>query len=468
MLIHFTRRRKDLPFSWMFLLFATFIIGCGTTHLMEVITTYVPMYRFAGLVKAVTAAASLATAVLLVPLVPRALALRGPRELQRALERGQEALQESEDRFRATFEQAAVGIAHVAPDGRWLRVNQRLCDIAGYPCDEMLRLRFQDITYPEDLETDLKHFRSLLAGEINTYAMEKRYIRQDGSLVWVNLTVSLVRHPSGGPDYFISVIEDVSRRKALEEQVRQHAHELEQRVEERTRALQDANTALEAFGYSVSHDLRTPLRNMQSLAQALEEDYRDRLDEAGRDFCHRIILASRKMDTLINDLLTYSRLTRAELPLGRVDLDGVVAEVQANLAEPIRETQARVTVEGPLPSVYGHRTTVVQMVANLVANALKFVAPGVPPEVRIRAEDRGEFVRLQVEDNGLGIAPEHRDRIFKVFERLHGEESYPGTGIGLAIVRKGAERLGGRAGVASEPGRGSRFWIDLPQRRGRT
>ncbi len=281
------------------------------------------------------------------------------------------------------------------------------------------------------------------------------------------------------PDMILLAIEDVTvlrdaeanqslrveaaERERRERELQEHAAELERRVKERTSELQEANAALEVFGFSVSHDLRTPLRNVQSLAQALVEDCGDRLDAGGRDFCRRIIDAVRKMDTLINDLLAYSRLSRSDLPLARVDLNEMLAEVQAALANVIREGQAEVEVQGPLPPVMAHHLTLVQIVTNLVTNAVKFVAPGVRAKVRVRAEDVGEWVRLWVEDNGLGISPEHQQRIFSVFERLHGEESYPGTGIGLAIVRKGVERMGGRAGVESEVGQGSRFWLNLPK-----
>ncbi len=372
------------------------------------------------------------------------------------------ALAAERERFRATFEQAAVGIAHVAPDGRWLRVNRRLGEKLGYTPAELAGRTFQDVTDPADLATDLDHVRRLIAGEIGTYAMDKRYVRKDGSRIWVTLTVSLVRRPDGSPDYFIAVIEDVSARKRLEDEVRRHAAELERRVDERTGELRDANDALEAFGHSVAHDLRAPLRNMQALAAALVEDVGHRLGPDGRDYADRIVRAGRQMDRLITDLLAFSRLSRADVPVGPVDLDGVVAEARDGLAERIAGTGARVAVDGPLPVVVGHRPTLVQVVTNLVENALKFVRPGERPEVRVRAERAGRRVRLWVEDRGIGIAPEHRDRIFRVFERLHGEEAYPGTGIGLAIVRKGAERTGGRAGVEPRPGGGSRFWVEWP------
>jgi len=142
-------------------------------------------------------------------------------------------------------------------------------------------------------------------------------------------------------------------------------------------------------------------------------------------------------------------------------LTTVASDVTHQLESDLREKKAELTVQGALPAVLGHRATLGQVVGNLLSNAIKFVAPGVTPEVRIRAEERGEFIRLWVEDNGIGIAPEYRDRIFRIFERLHGVETYPGTGLGLAIVLKGVERLGGRAGVESEEGVGSKFWIEL-------
>ncbi|MBD1888816.1 CHASE3 domain-containing protein [Coleofasciculus sp. FACHB-SPT9] len=283
----------------------------------------------------------------------------------------------------------------------------------------------------------------------------------------------------------------------LREQLEQNNAQLEQRVSDRTVQLQEANAELEAFAYSVSHDLRAPLRAMQGFSHALLEDYSDSLDAIGQDYAQRIITASQRMDTLIQDLLDYSRLSRTEIRLQPIHLEAVVVEVLAQLEPELRQKQVQVTVEPPLPQIVGHRTTLIQVLTNLLNNAIKFIAPGVQPQVRVWAEvrERGEaeeqgivetraiastaeepesnqpsassqfWVRLWIEDNGIGIAPEHQQRIFRVFERLHGIESYPGTGIGLAIVRKGLERMGGHAGVESQAGEGSRFWIDLPKAR---
>ncbi len=246
------------------------------------------------------------------------------------------------------------------------------------------------------------------------------------------------------------------QRARLYEQVQQYAIELEHRVAERT-------ADLESFAYSVSHDLRAPLRAMQGFAQALLEDYGDRLDEIGQDYAKRIVSASQHMDILIQDLLTYSRLSRTDIYLHEVSLDRVIEESLYQIEAEIRNKEIEFSIEKDLPRVYGHHATLVQVVANLISNAVKFVPPETKPRVNIWGEEVEESIRLWIEDNGIGIAPEHQERIFRVFERLHGVETYPGTGIGLAIVRKGIERMDGKVGVESEVGKGSRFWIMLPK-----
>jgi signal transduction histidine kinase len=248
-----------------------------------------------------------------------------------------------------------------------------------------------------------------------------------------------------------------------EQELTRHREHLEELVEERARQLVEANEELESFVYAVSHDLRAPLRGIQGFAQILLRDYAERLDADGQHYAQRIIESAEQMDTLIQDLLAHSHLSRTELHLQPVDLTPVVAEVLAQLQTELQERAALVTVKEPLPQVRGHRATLVQVVANLLTNAVKFVRPGVQPRVRIWAEEREERIRLWVEDNGIGIALEQQERIFRVFERLHGIETYPGTGIGLAIVRKGVARMGGRVGVESTPGQGSKFWVEMPK-----
>jgi signal transduction histidine kinase len=225
--------------------------------------------------------------------------------------------------------------------------------------------------------------------------------------------------------------------------------------------LKDTNAELQAFAYSIAHDLRAPLRGMQGFSEALHDDYAAVLDETGRSYTVRIATAARRMDDLIRDLLDYSRLARGELALEAVQFNQVVAAARQQLSGVLLDSGASLTVAEDLPVVVGHFGTLVQILANLVGNSIKFVAPGVVPAISIRAEAHGNVRRILVEDNGIGVAPQFHEKIFGVFERLHGPEEYPGTGIGLAVVRKGIEPLGGKSGVESAAGRGACFWIEL-------
>jgi signal transduction histidine kinase len=248
----------------------------------------------------------------------------------------------------------------------------------------------------------------------------------------------------------------------LREQLQGYANELEQRVAERTVALQEAIDGLETFSYSASHDLRSPLRAMQGLSQALLEDYGDRLDATGQLYAQEIAASAQQAGQLVTDLLDYGRLSRAEIITHPLNLTELVATVLRQLEAELPNLPTQVSIDNPLPEVMGHRLTLMQVILNLLNNAVKFIPPDRQPQVHIWAELRSRWVRLWVEDNGIGIAPEYHERIFQAFERLHTRQTYSGTGVGLAIVRKGVERMGGRVGVESALGQGSRFWIELP------
>ncbi|MDZ8025482.1 MAG: ATP-binding protein [Nostoc sp. DedQUE11] len=249
----------------------------------------------------------------------------------------------------------------------------------------------------------------------------------------------------------------------LREQLQRYTEQLEQLVHNRTQQLEEANSALEAFAYSISHDLQEPLRAIRGFATILLEDYDTVLNSGGQDLLYRIASNVERMDNLLIDLLEYSRLSRIDLPLQPINLNSLVKQVLTQLEVSLEEKEAQVTIAEPLLEIVGNYRTVEQIITNLITNAIKFVAPGIQPQVRIWTEHCESCVRLWVEDNGIGISPQHWERIFGVFERLHSIEAYPGTGIGLAIVRKGIERMGGQVGMESEVSQGSRFWIELPE-----
>jgi signal transduction histidine kinase len=238
------------------------------------------------------------------------------------------------------------------------------------------------------------------------------------------------------------------------------ARHLERLVAERTATLSETIGELEAFSYSVAHDLRAPLRAMNNFAQILQDSYSTQLDNTGRDYLQRISTAAERLDLLIQEVLNYTQIIRATIPLHRVDLHKLVREVIDGYLD-WQPPAADIQIEGTLPPVLGHAGFLTQCISNLLSNAIKFVSPGIQPSVRIRAETIDEYVRLCFQDNGIGIAAQNHHRIFGMFERINPLTEYQGTGIGLTIVRKAAERMGGRVGFESELGKGSTFWIEL-------
>ena len=331
-LYYFVRRRKDLSYNWMFLLFAAFILFCGTTHLFNIISIWHPVYRLDGLVKLLTALVSVATAVALWPLIPQALALPSPEQLRQS--------------------------------------NQKLQE----------------------------SYRSM--------------------------------------------------------------ETLNAKLEVSNRELQD-------FAFVASHDLQESLRKVTAFGDMLKSEFGPALGETGADYLHRMQSAARRMQTLISDLLQLSRVTSKAQPFTTVDLSQVAGDVLGDLEVRLRQSGGAVEV-GALPTIEADPLQMRQLLQNLIGNAIKYARPEEPPRVRVYTEaeppggKNGRSVRLCVADNGIGFEEKYVDRIFTVFQRLHDRGAYEGTGIGLAICRKIAERHGGSITARSRPGEGSTFIVTLP------
>jgi PAS domain S-box-containing protein len=384
--------------------------------------------------------------------------------------------------FQATFEQAAVGLAHVSTDGRWLKVNARLCDILGYTHQELMGLRFQDITHTDDLAADLKQVQQMLAGELSTYSMEKRYFRKSGELLWVNLTVSLVRKPDGSPDYFISVIEDITRRHraelerdallAREQQARTEAEEL---VRRRSAELDATRTALiqaerlatagqlaAGVGHEINNPLSYVLANVSfALGELSERGEQDETLAEVRDALLHARKGAERIRNIVRDLRTFASSNFESL--GPVDVQEAL-DFSAAMAEYQLRLRARLVRNyEPVPPVLGNETRLGQVFLNLLLNAAQAIPEGavMNNQVTLTLRPHTEaWVAVEVADTGCGIPAANLPRIFEPF--FTTKPVGVGTGLGLSVCHGIVTGMGGQLQVESEPGRGSTFRVLLP------
>jgi signal transduction histidine kinase len=244
-------------------------------------------------------------------------------------------------------------------------------------------------------------------------------------------------------------------------QLHLYSSQLEALVAERTSKLEESVQSMELFCYSMAHDLRAPLRAISGFTQALLEDYEDLFDKAGRNSAKRIMAATVRMDRLIFDLLSYAKFSQGDLPPAELPLQIIVEKALAHLRAEIQKKKAEIRIVHPLAALSANEVAMEKIILSLLSNALKFVEQNSPPRIEIETIQKGDWVRCCVRDNGIGIAEPHQAKIFGLFERLYREDQYPGTGIGLALVSKCVERLGGKVGVESVLGQGSCFWFEL-------
>jgi PAS domain S-box-containing protein len=366
--------------------------------------------------------------------------------------KAESALRESEERFRSMADASPALIWIAGPDKRCTWVNRGWTNFVGKPIESQIGDGWTAQVHPDDLDRTLQTYSAASADRVE-FEMEYRLRRFDGEYRWL---LSKGRPLFGANHEFAGLIGscvDITESKLRRE-------ELEMLVNERTAKLKDSVGHLEAFSYTVSHDMRAPLRSMEGFSQALLEDYSDKLDETGKDYLLRITRSAQKLDLLIEHVLAYSRIATGRITLKPVDLNDVLAEVLAGHPELSAD---RVTISATLEpcTVRANHSMLVQIFSNLLLNAAKFVAPNVRPDIRIVTEPQGPMVRISISDNGIGIDPEHRQRIFDIFSRLHSEQEYEGTGIGLAIAKKAVQMLGGEIAVDSTCGSGSRFWFTV-------
>jgi PAS domain S-box-containing protein len=627
-LIYFVLQRKDLKFHWMFVCFAVFILACGTTHLLEIWNIWHANYWLSGLVKAITALASVPTAVLLVKLVPDLLRLPSPAALEKeiaerqraetavrrlnddleqrvrerteqlaatskewenemarrwqtelALTRSQQLLQVISDnspaviyvkdlqgryllanrRYQELFQvsgQTLVGRtdhelfpretadAFIALDQRVMDANEALmaeevmphddgphtylsvkcplrneegtpCGVFGISTDITERKRFEQqlkasleeigcleaaldehaivaITDPQGKITHVndkfcaisRYSREELLGQdhrlINSGHHPKEFIRdlwhtiaqgrvwhgeiknkaKDGSFYWVDTTIVPFLNPDGKPRQYVAIRADITERKQAEADIRQLNAELEQRVARRTAELEAANRELEAFTYSISHDLRAPLRAVNGFAGIVVEDFGSHLPEAGRHHLERVRKGAQQMGELIDDLLSFSRLSRQSVNRHKVNTAKLVQETLDELAPQRQDRPIEIRV-GEFPPCQGDPGLLKQVWINLVSNAIKYTRGRNPAIIEIGCTGNNGAIVYFVRDNGTGFDMQYADKLFGVFQRLHRADEFEGTGVGLAIVQRIVSRHGGRAWAEAAVDRGATFSFTL-------
>lgn len=351
--------------------------------------------------------------------------------------------------YQSFFELSLEMLATITFDGSFKTLNEAFEQILGYSRGELSEHTFVDLVHPDDQAATLAALNTLVSG-VGVHAFENRYRRRDGTYCWLRWSaVSSIEQT-----LIYAVAQDVTEIHAKDEALAQVISQLER-----------SNEELLQFAYIASHDLSEPLRVVAGHVELIARRYRGQLDSDADRYIEFAVSGCMRMRALIDDLLAFSRASSTSVTTTEVDLDKLVQEMLASIDPLIEETHAVITV-GPLPTIVGSHSQLTQVLANLVTNALKFRQPEAVPHVTISGEREEGAWRIKVQDDGIGIEPQYRERIFRMFQRLHNQSEYSGTGIGLAISRKMVELQGGRIWCTSAEPHGTTFCFTVPDRDG--
>ncbi|MFS8063483.1 MAG: sensor histidine kinase [Luteimonas sp.] len=366
-----------------------------------------------------------------------------------------------EDRSRHAILSAGIGMAIVDMDGRWVEVNPAFERMFGHQAADLIGRATVELAHPEDLAAVRMAFERVRKGETPALDAQHRFLHRTGAIVWAQANVAMMHDDAGQPNYLVVHLRDISGEREAERALQALNQTLQQRVAEGTAALQGMSRHQEAFAYGISHDLRAPLRAIDSFAALLDDNAGEALDEAGRAYLARIRAAATRMGQLIDALLDLSRASRTEMKSEPVDLSLLAEWTGAELqdAEPGRAAEIDVA---PGLLVAGDERQLKLMLAQLFNNAWKFSRDRESVRIEVLGDRAGDRLHMSIRDHGAGFDMRYADKLFEPFQRLHHEDEGGGNGIGLAIAHCIVERHGGRIRAESEPGQGSTFHLDLP------
>jgi PAS domain S-box-containing protein len=374
--------------------------------------------------------------------------------------RREEEHRRTEQHFRLLIETAQEGIWTIDSEARTTYVNRYMAELLGYTPEEMLGRHILSFIDKEELPPASNALVQESTGH-KVLHRDRRFRRKDGSTLWTHLSTSPMFDEHGRYTGSLGMVTDISRRREAEEQVRQLNAELERRIAERTAQLEFSNRELESFAYSVAHDLRSPLRSIASFSDALVEDCAAQLDDTGKDYLRRITGGARRMSELIDGILALSRVNSTELRARECNLSAMAHAVLEQLQEQQPERQVKVRIQEGLVA-QGDPHLLRAVLENLLGNAWKFTREKPVAEIEFSAtQDQAGRHTYVVRDNGAGFDMAYRDKLFGVFQRLHTQREFEGTGIGLATVQRILRRHGGRVWGEGQPGRGASFFFTL-------
>lgn len=377
-------------------------------------------------------------------------------------------LEESENKFKSYFEMPISGVAIFDTEGRWVEINDRMCEIVGYSREELLGFVWTEATYPDDIKPCISLIDEIKDKKRDRYTVEKRYVGKNGKITYVEASVGCVRNKEGDPGYYVALVQDISARKNDEKELDKHRSHLEELIKKRNIDILKKNEELESFTYAASHDLLEPLRKITTFGDLLKESCLDKLDKKEVSYIGKIEKAAFRMKSLIDDLLHYSRFAKSNARFEPIGLNEIIQEVLDDLEVQISEVKGDVLVDS-LPNIEADKIQMRQLFQNLISNGLKYRRPNIPPKIIITSvpNDNGLY-KLSVEDNGIGIEKKYRDKVFEPFKRINGLTKAMGSGMGLFICSKIVDRHNGTISVESNNNEGATFIILLPEKQTRT